>query len=65
MLKQSSSRMKQILAILMSVLFAVSVTAVTASAADHGDRNGRHGGDTVVMATNSPINGVQIYIELR
>jgi len=34
MLKQSSRRMKQVLAILMAVLFGVSLTAVAASA--HG-----------------------------
>ena len=32
MLKQSSSRMKKVLAILLAVLFVVSVTAVAASA---------------------------------
>ena len=44
MSKQSSSRMKQVLAIFMAVLFGISLTAVAASAADHGDRNDRHGG---------------------
>ncbi len=45
MLKQSSSRMKKMLAILLAVLFVVSFTAIAASAerVDHGHR-GDHGG---------------------
>ncbi len=42
MLKQSSSKMKKVLAILMAVLFGVSLTAVAASA--HGHGGGGHGG---------------------
>lgn len=43
MMKQSSSRMKKILAILLGVVFIVSLPAVTASAArdDSGDHGGR------------------------
>ena len=41
MLKQSPSRMKKVLAILLVVLFVTSLTAVTASAARRG---GHHGG---------------------
>jgi hypothetical protein len=38
MLKQSSSRMKKVLAIFMAVLFGVSLTAVAVSA--HGNGGG-------------------------
>jgi len=41
MLKQSSSRMKKVLASLLAVLFIVSLTAVAASARDE-----RHDGDS-------------------
>ena len=39
MLKQSSSRMKKVLAILMAVLFVVSVTAVAVNAAKVKDKS--------------------------
>jgi len=42
MLKQSSSKMKKVLSILMAVLFVVSLTAVAASA--YGSGHGRDGG---------------------
>ena len=42
MLKQSSSKMKKVLAILLAVLFVVSLTAVAASA--NGGGYGRDGG---------------------
>src|SRR5271157_2969182 len=42
MLKQSSSRMKKVIAILLAVLFVTSLTAVTAIAGHHG--GGHHGG---------------------
>ncbi len=43
MLKQSSSRMKKVLSILLIVLFVVSMPTAAASTAGHGDRNGRPG----------------------
>ena len=42
MLKQSYSKMKKVFAILLTVLFVVSLTAVTASA--HGGGHGGWGG---------------------
>jgi hypothetical protein len=50
MLKQSSSRMKKVLAIFMAVLFGVSLTAVAASAdigehRDHGNQRDFGRGD--------------------
>ncbi len=45
MLKQSPTRMKKVLVILLVVLFVASLTAVTASAARHsGHRGGGHHG---------------------
>ncbi len=43
MLKHISSRMKKVLAILLAVLFVLSLTAVTASAQGYGDRGGGYG----------------------
>jgi len=43
MLKQTSRRMKKVLAILLAILFVVSVTAVTASARGGGGHGGGHG----------------------
>ncbi len=45
MLKQSSSRIKKALAILLAVLFVVSLTAVSASARDGDNGHGHDGGD--------------------
>jgi len=43
MLKHISSRMKKVQAILLAVLFVLSLTAVTASAQGYGNRGGGYG----------------------
>jgi hypothetical protein len=43
MLKQSSSRMKKVLVILLAVLFVLSLTAVAASAQGNGGRSSGYG----------------------
>jgi hypothetical protein len=56
MLKQPSSRMKKVLAILLVVFFVVSLTAVSASAAH------RHGGGTFIgtVADTGTVAGAMI-----
>ena len=45
MLKQSSSKIKKVLAILLAVLFVVSLTVAVASARDGDEGHGHDGGD--------------------
>ena len=44
MLKQSSSKIKKVLAILLAVLFVVSLTVAVASARDGNEGHGHDGG---------------------